>query len=297
MADKIIFGLNCVNGDNSEVDIAAVCTEDNRPGLMLEGKTFTKDDLGGGGTEVVANPTLAGGESSLEGLQVGETKYKVPSGTEVTANPTLAGTEADLTGIQVGETKYKVPSGTEVVANPTGMVGAGLLTGLQVGNEKYKIDSYDDTWTAKALYERIAANEPGNSLLSDLYLNIDASAESTLQAMREIIADGQGTISEDGLYYVFPALTPAVLNNAVATRAFDQDDLYVSFLVKVEDGDVTEVTLLSSASNFTYALACYGVALVCFAGEESADIPEFTDENSYIKVVSSNVLSRIFKKS
>ena len=62
-------------------------------------------------------------------------------GTEVVANPTLAGTEADLTGIQVGETKYKVPSGTEVVANPTDMGGAGLLTGLQVGNEKYKIYS------------------------------------------------------------------------------------------------------------------------------------------------------------
>lgn len=30
---------------------------------------------------------------------------------EVVANPTLAGTEADLTGIQIGETKYKVPSG------------------------------------------------------------------------------------------------------------------------------------------------------------------------------------------
>ena len=33
------------------------------------------------------------------------------SGTTVIANPTLAGTEADLTGLQVGETKYKVPAG------------------------------------------------------------------------------------------------------------------------------------------------------------------------------------------
>ena len=62
--------------------------------------------------EVVANPTLAGTESDLESLQVGDTKYKIPSGgTEVVANPTLAGTEADLTGLQVGATKYKVPSG------------------------------------------------------------------------------------------------------------------------------------------------------------------------------------------
>lgn len=31
--------------------------------------------------------------------------------TEVVANPTLAGTEANLTGLQVGDTKYAVPQG------------------------------------------------------------------------------------------------------------------------------------------------------------------------------------------
>ena len=145
------------------------------------------------------------------------------------------------------------------------------------------------------MYERINANEPGNSLLSDLYPNIDADAESTLQALHEIIANNQGTIAEDGLYYVFPALTPAALHHAVENGAFDQDDPCASFLVKVEDGAATEATLASGGSNFTYALACYSVALVCFAGEESSDVPAFTDENSYIKVVSSNVLSRIFQ--
>lgn len=35
---------------------------------------------GGGGTTVVANPTLAGTEADLTGLQVGDTKYKVPAG-------------------------------------------------------------------------------------------------------------------------------------------------------------------------------------------------------------------------
>lgn len=34
---------------------------------------------GTGGTTVVANPTLAGTEDDLSGLQVGETKYKVPN--------------------------------------------------------------------------------------------------------------------------------------------------------------------------------------------------------------------------
>ena len=92
--------------------------------------------------EVVANPTLAGTESDLESLQVGDTKYKIPSGgTEVVANPTLAGTEADLTGLQVGATKYKVQTGTEVEANPTLAGTEADLTGLQVGATKYKVPS------------------------------------------------------------------------------------------------------------------------------------------------------------
>lgn len=38
-------------------------------------------------------------------------KYEGGGGTNVVANPTLAGTEADLTGLQVGDTKYKVSGG------------------------------------------------------------------------------------------------------------------------------------------------------------------------------------------
>lgn len=37
-------------------------------------------DASGGGTEVVANPTLAGTETDLTGLEVAGTKYKVPTG-------------------------------------------------------------------------------------------------------------------------------------------------------------------------------------------------------------------------
>ena len=60
------------------------------------------------GSSVEANPTLAGTESALTGLDVDGTKYKVEQPTEVVANPTLAGTEANLEGLQVGNTKYKV---------------------------------------------------------------------------------------------------------------------------------------------------------------------------------------------
>lgn len=40
---------------------------------------FLKDEIGGG-TNVVANPTLSGTETVLTGLQVGDTKYVVPQG-------------------------------------------------------------------------------------------------------------------------------------------------------------------------------------------------------------------------
>lgn len=87
-------------------------------GNTADGKLMAANGQGGvkfvddnSGTTVVANPTLAGTEAGLTGLQVGETKYKVDAGTTVVANPTLAGTEADLEGLQVGDTKYKIPSG------------------------------------------------------------------------------------------------------------------------------------------------------------------------------------------
>lgn len=51
-------------------------------------------------------------------LTVADGKWAVANasgGTTVAANPTLAGTEADLTGLQVGDTKYKVPEGGGVL--------------------------------------------------------------------------------------------------------------------------------------------------------------------------------------
>lgn len=56
--------------------------------------------------------TPTGEEPDAEYITINNVTYKVGGGgTEVVANPTLAGTEADLTGLQVGDTKYKVPSG------------------------------------------------------------------------------------------------------------------------------------------------------------------------------------------
>ena len=88
-----------------------VTTEDNgRVLTVIEGEWGVADAQTG--TTVVANPTLAGTENDLTGLEVDGTKYAVPQGTEVVANPTLVGDEEDLESIQIGNTKYKISGGS-----------------------------------------------------------------------------------------------------------------------------------------------------------------------------------------
>lgn len=67
--------------------------------------------------QVEANPSLAGTEASLTGLQVGDTKYKVEQPINVEANPILAGTESDLSSIEIGDTKYKIGGGKILYRN------------------------------------------------------------------------------------------------------------------------------------------------------------------------------------
>lgn len=56
---------------------------------------------------VTANPSTTGSDD-LTKLAVNGTTYNIPTGSSVEANPTLAGTEADLVGIEVDGTKFKV---------------------------------------------------------------------------------------------------------------------------------------------------------------------------------------------
>ena len=85
-------------GDNQLSYIVGTCLSvDSKPvigiyfgSMLFETDTQTwyvfdktkvwKKSASSGGTTVIANPTLAGTESDLTGLQVGGTKYKIPSG-------------------------------------------------------------------------------------------------------------------------------------------------------------------------------------------------------------------------
>ena len=152
---EITASIMAGSGTSNKV-IHLVCTSGNVAPYRWEYTYWNNGSSTSGwvtvGTQVVANPTLAGTESALSGLQVGSTKYKIEGQkqadwtqsnnsavdfiknkpnlgslalkssvdytTEVTnkpsipdavaANPTLAGSEAELTGLQVGNTKYKI---------------------------------------------------------------------------------------------------------------------------------------------------------------------------------------------
>lgn len=64
--------------DEKEVVTSIEAVDDGIKVNKLDGTSDTVEV--GGGTEVVANPTLAGTEATLTGLQVGDTKYAVPGG-------------------------------------------------------------------------------------------------------------------------------------------------------------------------------------------------------------------------
>ena len=100
---------------------------------------------------VTANPTLAGTEPLLTGLQIGDDKYKAPAQTKIYT--AIAGTEPVFKGIQIGEDGiYKVPDPAE--ANPPLFGTEPLLTGLKIGNDRYKVP--DQTKIINAL----AGTEP-----------------------------------------------------------------------------------------------------------------------------------------
>ena len=118
-------------------------------------------------SETKANPTLAGTEAALAGLEVNGTKYKVNQPTTVVANPTLAGTEADLSGLQVGSTKYKVPSG--------GSYSAG--DGISISNNAISVKSLPYTTTAPTaanldgtLHVVVLTSEPGTVYNGYMYI-------------------------------------------------------------------------------------------------------------------------------
>ena len=77
------FKLN-QTGEQIQADLNLLDSNSATEGQVLTangtGGASWQNASGGGGTEVVANPVLAGTETDLTGLEVAGTKYKIPTG-------------------------------------------------------------------------------------------------------------------------------------------------------------------------------------------------------------------------
>ena len=103
-----------------------------------EGIDITNDVISNTQDPVEANPTLAGGESDLTSIQVGDVKYAIPHGTNVVANPDVSGeTPTELVTLEIGGVKYQLPIPTDVIANPTLAGTEAELGSIQIGETKF----------------------------------------------------------------------------------------------------------------------------------------------------------------
>ena len=96
-------GQDGADGEDG-VGIASVSVNASNHLIVTKTDGTTQDAgeiQGGGGTTVIANPTLVGTEDNLTSLQVGNTKYKVPSGGSGSASwGGITGTLANQTDLQ-----------------------------------------------------------------------------------------------------------------------------------------------------------------------------------------------------
>lgn len=136
---------------NGRVD-APVASNKINTGNTANGKIMAADGQGGvkfvddSGTVVVANPTLAGTEANLTGLDVGGTKYAVPQGTTVEANPADSGSTT-LAKLKVADTIYNIPAGGSGSFREDGFtlqqIDMGVYTG---GFDMYVLGNYNGTY-------------------------------------------------------------------------------------------------------------------------------------------------------
>lgn len=101
--------VSATGGGGSGVDV--VQTTGQSTTAVMSQKAVTDELNGKAGTNYVQGNPTENGTVDLAKLKVGNTVYNVPQGgggTTVVANPTLTGSEANLTALQVGDTKYGI---------------------------------------------------------------------------------------------------------------------------------------------------------------------------------------------
>lgn len=99
--------------------------------------------------------------SKYTGAEIDAAVAKAGDATKVTANPTLAGTESALEGLQVGNTKYKVTEipTIEITQTEIGSILLQMASDFNdaTGDFQYKIYEISDASIAASLGAKIAA--------------------------------------------------------------------------------------------------------------------------------------------
>lgn len=102
--------ISATGGGGSDVEV--VQTTGQSTTAVMSQNAVTEELNGKASTSYVQGNPTASGTVDLAKLKVGNTVYNVPQGggggTTVVANPTLTGSETNLTALQVGATKYGI---------------------------------------------------------------------------------------------------------------------------------------------------------------------------------------------
>ena len=102
--------VSATGGGGSDVEVVQT-TGQSTTDVMSQKAVTDKLDGKASTSYVQGNPTESG-TVDLTKLKIGDIIYTVPQGggggTTVVANPTLTGSEANLSGLQVGNTKYGI---------------------------------------------------------------------------------------------------------------------------------------------------------------------------------------------
>lgn len=102
--------ISATGGGGSSVNV--VQTTGQSTTAVMSQNAVTEALNGKASTSYVQGNPLGSVTSTLNRLKIGDIIYQVPQGggggTTVVANPTLTGSEANLSGLQVGDTKYGI---------------------------------------------------------------------------------------------------------------------------------------------------------------------------------------------